>query len=130
MAPQKTLRLAHRGDWRAARENLLEALTAALANGACDGLEFDVRASSDHIPVLNHDATLARVHGRPERIDGMTAVALGKSLGLPVVAPLDESGIFVDGRGPLVRHRRNGGARLVPGDDGVLRIQYERSILG
>src|SRR3954470_24429731 len=84
MAPQKTLRLAHRGDWRAARENLLEALTAALANGACDGLEFDVRASSDHIPVLNHDATLARVHGRPERVDEMTAAALGK-LGIPAL---------------------------------------------
>src|SRR4051794_31817380 len=84
MAPQKTLRLAHRGDWRAGPENSLEALTAALGNEACDGLEFDVRASSDHIPVLNHDATVARVHGRPERVDEMTAAALGK-LGIPTL---------------------------------------------
>lgn len=59
-------------------------MTAALAVPACDGLEFDVRASSDHIPVLNHDATLARVHGRPERVDELTAVALGK-LGIPTL---------------------------------------------
>ena len=31
---------------------------------------------------------------------------LGKSLGLPVIAPLDESGIFLDGFGPAVRARR------------------------
>ena len=59
-------------------------MTAALAVRACDGLEFDVRASSDRIPVLNHDATLARVHGRPERVDEMTAVALG-TLGIPTL---------------------------------------------
>ena len=52
MAPQRTLRLAHRGDWRAAPENSLAALTAALANPACDGIEFDVRASSDRRPRL------------------------------------------------------------------------------
>jgi len=59
-------------------------MAAALAVRACDGLEFDVRASSDHIPVLNHDATLARVHGRPERVEEMTAVALG-TLGIPTL---------------------------------------------
>jgi glycerophosphoryl diester phosphodiesterase len=84
MAPQRTLRLAHRGDWRAGPENSLDAMAAALAVRACDGLEFDVRASSDHIPVLNHDATLARVHGRPERVEEMTAVALG-TLGIPTL---------------------------------------------
>ena len=84
MAPQRTLRLAHRGDWRAAPENSLAALTAALANPACDGIEFDVRASSDRVPVCNHDATLARVHGRPDRIDAMTSVALG-AVGVPTL---------------------------------------------
>ena len=43
--PGRTLRLAHRGDWRAAPENSLAAFLAALAIPACDGLEFDVRAS-------------------------------------------------------------------------------------
>jgi glycerophosphoryl diester phosphodiesterase len=85
MAEQKTLRLAHRGDWRGAPENSLAAFRAALAVPACDGLEFDVRASSDGVPVINHDATLSRVHGRPERIDAMTAAALG-ALGVPTLA--------------------------------------------
>jgi glycerophosphoryl diester phosphodiesterase len=59
-------------------------MTAALAIPGCDGLEFDVRASSDRVPVLNHDATLARVHGRPERVDEMTAAELG-NLGVPTL---------------------------------------------
>jgi glycerophosphoryl diester phosphodiesterase len=57
----ETLRLAHRGDWRAAPENSLEALQAALRVPGCDGLEFDVRASSDGVPILLHDASLRRV---------------------------------------------------------------------
>jgi len=57
------LRLAHRGDWRVAPENTLEAMRAALAIPACDGLEFDVRASADGVAVLLHDATLDRVFG-------------------------------------------------------------------
>lgn len=58
MAP---LRLAHRGDRRAAPENSLAAMEAAVRISGCDGLEFDVRASADGVPVLLHDATLARV---------------------------------------------------------------------
>lgn len=85
MVEQTTLRLAHRGDWRGAPENSLAAFTAALAIPACGGLEFDVRASADGIPVINHDATLARVHGRPERIDAMTAAALG-AIGVPTLS--------------------------------------------
>jgi len=70
------LRLAHRGDWRHAPENSLAALQAALANPSCDGLEFDVRTSADGVPVLVHDETLARVHGRPERVDQLPATEL------------------------------------------------------
>lgn len=81
----RTLRLAHRGDWRAAPENSLAALTAALALPACDGLEFDVRVSADGVPVLYHDETLARVHKQPERVDTMSAAALG-DLGIPTLA--------------------------------------------
>jgi glycerophosphoryl diester phosphodiesterase len=72
----RTLRLAHRGDWRRAPENTLPALLAALDIAACDGLEFDVRTSSDGVPILQHDTTLARVHGRPERPQDLTAAEL------------------------------------------------------
>ena len=47
------LRLAHRGDWRRAPENTLAAFLAALAVPGCDGLEFDVRASADGVPVVH-----------------------------------------------------------------------------
>ena len=83
--PGRTLRLAHRGDWRRAPENSLAAFTAALAIPACDGLEFDVRASSDGVPVICHDATLERTHGRPDRVDALSAAAL-EALGVPTLA--------------------------------------------
>jgi glycerophosphoryl diester phosphodiesterase len=79
------LRLAHRGDSRRAPENTIPALLAALAHPACDGLEFDVQASADGVPILLHDDTLQRVQGRPERPGELTAEALG-DLGVPTLA--------------------------------------------
>ena len=79
------LRIAHRGDWRRATENTIPALLAALKVPACGGLEFDVRLSSDNVPVLLHDETLARTHGRPERVSALTARAL-EELGVPSLA--------------------------------------------
>ena len=76
-ATPRTLRLAHRGDWRHARENTLAAFRAALDNPACDGLEFDVRLSADGVPVVCHDVTLARVQESPEPVDTLTAADLG-----------------------------------------------------
>jgi glycerophosphoryl diester phosphodiesterase len=84
---QRTLRLAHRGDWRVAPENSLAAFSAALAVPTCDGLEFDVRGALDGVPVIYHDATLARLYGRPERIDAMTSTALA-ALGVPTLRDL------------------------------------------
>ena len=81
----RTLRLAHRGDWRRAPENTLAAFRAALAIPACDGLEFDVRAAADGVPVVYHDETLARVHGRPERLDALASDALA-DIGVPSLA--------------------------------------------
>jgi Glycerophosphoryl diester phosphodiesterase len=86
----RTLRLAHRGDWRAAPENTVAAMRAALAIAACDGLEFDVRTSSDGVPVVIHDATLERVQGRPEAVDTMTAEALA-ALDVPTLADVLEA---------------------------------------
>jgi glycerophosphoryl diester phosphodiesterase len=76
------LRLAHRGDWRHAPENTIGALQAALAVPGCDGLEFDVRLSSDGVPVLLHDETLERVQGRKDRVDRVRAREL-EDLGVP-----------------------------------------------
>jgi glycerophosphoryl diester phosphodiesterase len=78
----QTLRLAHRGDWRAAPENSLAAMEAALSLPACDGLEFDVRASSDGVPILLHDSTLRRVQGldvSPSTLTAEECAALGIS---------------------------------------------------
>jgi glycerophosphoryl diester phosphodiesterase len=79
------LRLAHRGDWRRAPENSLAALEAATSVPGCDGVEFDVRLSSDGVPVLLHDETLDRVHGRPDRVDAVRASEL-EDLGIPSLA--------------------------------------------
>jgi glycerophosphoryl diester phosphodiesterase len=70
------LRLAHRGDWRRAPENSLAALMAALEVPGCDGVEFDVRASRDGVPVLSHDETLSRVHGIHAAVSALTAAEL------------------------------------------------------
>jgi glycerophosphoryl diester phosphodiesterase len=81
----RTLRLAHRGDWRQAPENSIPALLAALEIPACDGVEFDVRASGDGVPVLSHDETLERVHGRPDRVADLSAAELA-GFGIPTLA--------------------------------------------
>lgn len=79
------LRLAHRGDHARAPENTLAAFAAALAPPDCDGLEFDVRASFDGVAVVLHDATLARVQGRPEAAAELGVAAL-RQLGVPSLA--------------------------------------------
>ena len=89
MAP---LRLAHRGDWRAAPENTLGAFAAALAIPACDGLEFDVQLTADGTPVVIHDETLERIYGRHERVDATDDATLA-ALGIPtLVAVLAAAG--------------------------------------
>jgi glycerophosphoryl diester phosphodiesterase len=92
------LRLAHRGDWRVAPENSLEALAAAVAIPGCDGVEFDVRLSRDGVPVVLHDRTLDRVQRRPGRVDELTAAELAGA-GVPslsVVLRALASGAFLD----------------------------------
>ena len=82
---RRPLKLAHRGDWRRAPENTIEALVAAAAIPGCDGIEFDVQASADGVPILLHDDTLQRVQARPERPDELTAAEL-EDLGVPSLA--------------------------------------------
>ncbi len=84
MPATRALRLAHRGDWRRGPENSLEAFRAALANPACDGLEFDVRLSRDALPVILHDVTLARVQRRDAPAASLAAAELG-AFGVPTL---------------------------------------------
>jgi len=92
-----TLRLAHRGDWRRAPENTIEAFRAAIAVPACDGIELDVRLSSDGVPVILHDPTLARVQGRPDRVDAVRSTVLA-DLGVPTLA----EALLAAGRGAFL----------------------------
>jgi glycerophosphoryl diester phosphodiesterase len=82
VAGRRPLRLAHRGDWRVAPENTLEALLAAMRVPGCDGVEFDVRLSRDGVPVLLHDATLTRVQHARLRLDRLEAAELARH-GIP-----------------------------------------------
>ena len=96
--PSRPLVLAHRGDWRSAPENSLEALVAATRIPGCDGVEFDVRLSRDGVPVLLHDETLRRVQRRPERVDALDAATLSGA-GIPTLAAVLAalpSGAFLD----------------------------------
>jgi glycerophosphoryl diester phosphodiesterase len=66
---------AHRGGAAEAPENTLEAIAHARACGAA-AVELDVRRAADGVWVVFHDADLARLAGRPERIDSLPASAL------------------------------------------------------
>lgn len=49
----------------------MSAFREAIAAGA-DGIEFDVRLSKDHVPVIIHDSTLRRTAGQAARIADLT----------------------------------------------------------
>jgi glycerophosphoryl diester phosphodiesterase len=51
-------------------------MLAALEVPGCDGLEFDLRNSADRVPVLLHDADLARVQKVPVACATLTAAEL------------------------------------------------------
>lgn len=110
MNARQPLRLAHRGDWRRAPENTIAAFLAALAVRGCDGLELDVRLAADGVPVVCHDATLARVQGRSERVDAIRSDAL-RDLGVPTL----EEVLGAVGRRPFldVELKVDGGSAVV-----------------
>jgi glycerophosphoryl diester phosphodiesterase len=83
------LRLAHRGDHRVHPENSLAAMIAAMEIRECDGLEFDVRASLDGIPVLLHDDSLERVQGVAAFVSELNAAELAVH-GIPTLAEVLE----------------------------------------
>jgi glycerophosphoryl diester phosphodiesterase len=85
----RALRLAHRGDHRVHPENSLAAMIAAMEIRDCDGLEFDVRASLDGIPVLLHDDSLERVQGVAAFVSELNAAELAVH-GIPTLAEVLE----------------------------------------
>lgn len=70
-----TLAIAHRGDPVTEVENTMPAFEAALAAGA-DMVELDVRLSRDGVPIVIHDADLARIWNRPVPLNSLDAAAL------------------------------------------------------
>lgn len=66
---------AHRGGSKLRPENTLLAFDHGLALGA-DGLEFDVRLSSDGVPMVHHDDTLDRTTSGSGLLSAHTAEAL------------------------------------------------------
>lgn len=67
--------VAHRGNAREFPENTLPAIESALALGA-RFVEIDVQLSSDGVPVLAHDADLARTTGREGNVLELPAAQL------------------------------------------------------
>ncbi|MEV6406808.1 glycerophosphodiester phosphodiesterase [Streptomyces bobili] len=64
--------VAHRGDPYRVRENTLDSLRSALAQGA-DAVEIDVRLTRDGVPVLLHDETLKRLWERDRPLLSLSA---------------------------------------------------------
>jgi glycerophosphoryl diester phosphodiesterase len=70
--------IGHRGASALAPENTLAAFARAFADGA-DGIEFDVRLARDGVPVVIHDATLARTANTKTAVAEMTSAELGRA---------------------------------------------------
>jgi glycerophosphoryl diester phosphodiesterase len=69
--------IAHRGNAAEFPENTLQGLESAVSLGLRH-VEFDVQLTADLVPVLMHDASLARVGGRPECVHDLTWSALAE----------------------------------------------------
>lgn len=85
-----TLTIAHRGEPVGHVENTCDSVNAAIVAGA-DMVEIDIRLTSDHVPVLLHDASLNRIWGHRRRLCTLSAaeVALLRGPGgvaLPTLA--------------------------------------------
>src|SRR5690242_14424230 len=74
--PQPVL-FAHRGASAHAPENTLAAFELALTQQA-DGIELDVKLTSDGHVIVHHDATVNRTTNGQGRIKDMTLVGLKK----------------------------------------------------
>lgn len=66
---------AHRGASQTFPENTLDAFSEAVRLGV-DGIELDVRATSDGIPVISHDSSLSRNFGMDSEVSDVTVATL------------------------------------------------------
>jgi glycerophosphoryl diester phosphodiesterase len=73
--------IGHRGASGSAPENTMQAFALAVEQGA-DALEFDLRLSSDGVPVVIHDPTLDRTTDQTGEVRACTAARLA-GLGVP-----------------------------------------------
>jgi len=78
--------IAHRGNAIEFPENTLQALESAVALGVRH-VEFDVQLTADRVPVVIHDADLARVGNRPESVHSLSWSQLAE-------IPVGEAGRF------------------------------------
>ncbi len=104
--------VGHRGAAATAPENTLEGFRAAAADGI-RWVEFDVRLSADHVPMVIHDTTLARTAGSEARVERTTAediVRLSRAHPTPTLAEtmklLGELGLGANVEIKAVRARR------------------------
>jgi len=74
---EKVIVVAHRGDWRNAPENSLQAIENCIKMGV-DMVEIDVRLTKDSIPVLMHDNTIDRTTTGKGKIEDWTLEELKK----------------------------------------------------
>ncbi len=106
----KPLILGHRGSSAVAPENTLAAFSRSILDGA-DGTEFDVRLSSDKVPVVVHDASLKRTGLVNRQVNKLSAEELqsidvgtwfGRNPGNDVSS--QEQAAFANERLPLLKH--------------------------
>lgn len=69
--------VAHRGDWRNAPENSLQAIQSCIDMGV-DMVEIDIRKTKDGILILMHDETIDRTTNGSGRVSEMTWTELKK----------------------------------------------------
>ncbi|RMI34562.1 glycerophosphodiester phosphodiesterase [Streptomyces triticirhizae] len=72
--------VAHRGDPYRVRENTLPSFTSAAEAGA-EAVEFDVRLTSDDVPVVVHDPTLERLWGHEAPVAALSAARVREVTG-------------------------------------------------
>lgn len=81
---KRVLNIAHRGFTRVFPDNTLEALDAAMGLGV-DGVEFDVRETSDHNFVLFHDPKLHGTEIKALTLEQIQSVRLKRKYKIPTL---------------------------------------------